>query len=359
MPRLTNFLLAHNQKQSATFCSPDATLLRREYRSKFPTRVGAMKCMDGRLNLSIMTKTPPGIIQPFRNIGGTFDLGWPYFGELLSDWVNDSITAGVDCLILVTYHWSKGKQNRGCKGHNYDKGIGFRYTKNLKQQVERVFGKIHSAVYPVQVGIETDEDALVLHGSNGATFDLSTAIGIKENELRHKLQQLFPDMKQRMLQDFLPLLLGNIEHIAEVRNIKRPVAEVEHGEQILAIGRGFDWLHLPNKALIIGPYSYNLGQPIKTAAEILIHNLKTGRTPKKDGAVLMSSAVYWDEAGPEPFRAVEKAESLANFSMETIREHVPELIKYIRSLVGIVNLNTRLFTPVNEFKQKQKMLNKA
>jgi hypothetical protein len=25
-------------------------------------------------------------------------------------------------------------------------------------------------------------------------------------------------------------------------------------EQVLAVGRGFDWLHIPNKALIVGPY---------------------------------------------------------------------------------------------------------
>ena len=27
-------------------------------------------------------------------------------------------------------------------------------------------------------------------------------------------------------------------------------------EQILAVGRGFDWLHIPNKALIVGPYRF-------------------------------------------------------------------------------------------------------
>ena len=27
-----------------------------------------------------------------------------------------------------------------------------------------------------------------------------------------------------------------------------------HQEQVLAVGRGFDWLHIPNKALIVGPY---------------------------------------------------------------------------------------------------------
>ena len=71
-------------------------------------------------------------------------------------------------------------------------------------------------------------------------------------------------------------------------------------EQILAVGRGFDWLHIPNKALIVGPYrfasrfrhtgflssfrltapSYNLGDPIATAGSLLLSNLRDGRIPK-------------------------------------------------------------------------------
>ena len=47
--------------------------------------------MDGRLNLALMTETPPGIVQPFRNIGGKFDLGWPYFGILMREWVDYAV----------------------------------------------------------------------------------------------------------------------------------------------------------------------------------------------------------------------------------------------------------------------------
>ncbi|NWF73057.1 MAG: hypothetical protein HXY51_08495, partial [Nitrospirae bacterium] len=47
----------------------------------------ALKCMDGRLNLSVATNTPPGIIEPIRNLGGRFDLGWPHFGEVITEQV--------------------------------------------------------------------------------------------------------------------------------------------------------------------------------------------------------------------------------------------------------------------------------
>lgn len=33
---------------------------------------------------SVDTHTPLGIIQPFRNLGGMFDLGWPHLGEVLA-----------------------------------------------------------------------------------------------------------------------------------------------------------------------------------------------------------------------------------------------------------------------------------
>ena len=103
------------------------------------------------------------------------------------------------------------------------------------------------------MGIETDSDALVLHGVNAQVLDLATVDKTLTDEaLRVQLQQLYPDMQWQMLNDLLPLLRGNLEHIAQIRAANRPIAEAEHKEQILAIGRGFDWLHLPNKALIIG-----------------------------------------------------------------------------------------------------------
>ena len=40
--------------------------------------------MDGRINISVATDTPAGIILPLRNLGGRFNLGWPYFAEVLA-----------------------------------------------------------------------------------------------------------------------------------------------------------------------------------------------------------------------------------------------------------------------------------
>ncbi len=341
--KLIDYLLEHNKKQSEEFSTPDAALQRRKYRSEHPTEIAAWKCMDGRLHLPIMTEIPLGIIQPFRNIGGQFDLGWPFFGLLIKEWIDYALSRGRDSIILVTYHFSKSDQHLGCKGFAYDTEAAKKFTANLVSQVERVFGERHTVVYPIQIGIETDEDALILHGTNGDMLDLGKETVPSTEVLRLRLRKLFPDMRAQMLEDLLPLVLGNIDHISEVRKEKRPLQDIDHKEQVLGIGRGFDWLHLHNKALLVGPYSYNLQDPISKAAGILLENIKKGQTPEKEGVVLMSSAVYRDEVGIEHQLAIEKAISLAKFGVEIIKEQVPDLVQYLSVLVGTVDLNTRAF----------------
>jgi hypothetical protein len=110
--KLADWLFEHNRAMSTEFSSPDAKGLRYQYRALHPTELLALKCMDGRLNLPVMTQTPVGIIQPLRNLGGVFDLGWPFLGEVVTDWVMYSMARGRDCIIFVTYHWSNGDKHR-------------------------------------------------------------------------------------------------------------------------------------------------------------------------------------------------------------------------------------------------------
>lgn len=341
---IISFLLEHNKRQSEIFCSPDAALSRRQYRALHPTEIAALKCMDGRLNLAIQTQTPPGIIQPFRNLGGQFDIGWPYFGEIMSGWVNYVTSKGRSGVILVTYHYAKGDQHRGCRGFHYDAPAAKAYTHDLKNQIERVFGTEHKVIYPIQVGIETDDEALTLHGKDGATLNLAEELNLSEDDLRQRVEKLYPDMGQQMVADIMPMLLGNQRHIAKIKASNRPLMNTEHMEQVLVVGRGVDWLHLPNKALIVGPYSYNLREPIVAAAGILLDNMKDGRVPEKDGVVLLTSAAYREDAGFERLRAIEKAHSMAEFSLQAIFEALPELKPHLHLLMGIVDLNTRVMT---------------
>jgi carbonic anhydrase len=96
--------------------SPESFLARRLHQAQHPTALVSSKCMDGRMNLSVATGTPPGIITPFRNLGGCFDLGWPYFGKVLAQHVESAIKQGRRTLVLIMYYYSKGVPTRAVPG---------------------------------------------------------------------------------------------------------------------------------------------------------------------------------------------------------------------------------------------------
>jgi hypothetical protein len=63
----------------------------------------------------------------------------------------------------------------------------------------------------------------------------------------NKLRITYPDMPERVLHDLVPLVKGNIEHITEIRALHRNLdLDTVHREWIICIGRGFDFLHIPN-----------------------------------------------------------------------------------------------------------------
>jgi hypothetical protein len=305
--------------------------------------------MDGRLLLPYFTKTPPGIIQPFRNIGGKFDLGWPFFSALMKEWVEKSVRQGNDCLVLITYHYSKGDAHRGCAGHGYNTEDAKNMAYRLQNQFASVFGT--TVVIPIVVGIETDEDALTFHTNTENAFSVADHVTDSEDSVRKALATLYPDISERAYEDLIPLVTGNQAHVAEVRAAKRAPLDAEHREQILAIGRGFDWLHMPNKALIVGPFSYDLGEPIATAGKILLSNITENRVPQEDGIVLITSAPYRGSDMIERHIAVEKTKSLMTFALRTLTAKVPDLTPRITTLAGIVDAETRVFTTV-EWEQK-------
>jgi hypothetical protein len=154
------FELAH--RHGKTFRSPEAWLARERYLSEHPTAIAVLKCMDGRINIPIATNTPIGLLMPFRNLGGMFDLGWPYLGEVLSHHVLRMTRTGRRVLILITYHWSKGNPLRGCAGFHFDTKAAIAHTHEIRNQVEHIFGSGHGTVYPLVCGFETDDEALVM-----------------------------------------------------------------------------------------------------------------------------------------------------------------------------------------------------
>lgn len=337
--------LQYNKQQSAKFTEPEQVLRRMQYRAKYPVQISATKCMDGRVNISDATMTPVGIIQPFSTLGGKFEVG-SHFSDVLLEQIIPATKEGRDSIVLVTYHWSRGLKERGCKGFHCEVDHAKDYTKGIIRDIEIMFGRAHEVVYPIQVGIETDEDALVLHGSNGETFDLSTATSGDPDSLRSALRRLFPDMNGHMIESLIPLCVGNIQHISEIRAANRPISDLEHKENILGLGRGFDGSHQVNQMLIVGPYSFDLVEPIVVAGKLLLDNIRSGRISDKDGVALITAATY-DEIGPYEMKAMLKARDLASFALRTLEQNVSELMPYLDVRSGVVYKNTRLFTPID------------
>jgi len=104
------WLMQHARQYSQLFSSSAATIERQRYLAEHPSAIAALKCMDGRINLSVDTHTPAGIIQPFRNLGGMFDLGWPHLGEVLANYVHTVVSRGQRVLLLITYHYFQRRQ---------------------------------------------------------------------------------------------------------------------------------------------------------------------------------------------------------------------------------------------------------
>lgn len=240
--------------------------------------------------------------------------------------------------MIITYHFSKGDTARGCAGFDCDHDAARAHAQGIKKQVEAIFGTGHQSVYPLVCGFETDEDALILHNDAGGFLDLSILNSQQLTDLPARVASLFTDMPRQVFNDIMPLLEGNLRHISQIRKSNRELA-VEHREWILCVGRGFDFLHVPNIALIVGPYSPDLSHPIQKAASIIQSNMEKGRIPD-DGFLLLSSAPY-QEPGPDRARAVMKARFMEAFAAEVIRICQPHLADKMITRTAILNWPTR------------------
>jgi hypothetical protein len=326
------------RQHGRTYAAPEAWLDRQRYQALHPTAVMVMKCMDGRINIPIATGTPRGIIQPFRNLGGMFHLGWPHLGELVQSAVDREVRQGKQVLMLITYHYAEGDPRRGCAGFHFRTADARAHAFGLREEFSTLFGRQHQTVYPLVCGFETDEEALVLHGADGAELNMAEVDERALPELPARLRQLWPDMPQRVQQDLLPMLRGNAAHIAALRQTERSL-HIDHREWIIFVGRGFDWLHLPNQALIIGPYSPDLDHPIRQAAGIIRANMLAGRIPD-DGFLLMSSVPY-EDIGVDHARAALKSRFLARFAADVIRREFADLGPKMSVRESVLNWHQR------------------
>lgn len=353
---IVKFLLNQNQLAYREYISPDAALGRMKYRSKHPTEFAVFKCMDGRLNLATSTGTPVGIIQPFRNIGGKFDLGWGNFGHMVNGWVKYSMKKNRNCVPIITYHFSKKSRHGGCAGHGYNTAEAIIEAKKLLEQFRLAFGEERKNVHPILVGIETEADALIFHGDDGSTFDMSKHFSMSEGQILEALSGLYPSMNDEMRTDLAQLVLGNAKHVGKLNINPRDPIDNDHRERIIAVGRGFDWLHVPNQALIIGPYGYEIHDSIATAGNVILGNFEKRQSiSKEDGFVVIISSLYFKE-GTDRILAEDKAMSIYRLTKKTLTERNSDLMsKYpVEFVVGVTSHDTRKFVPIDHERPEYK-----
>jgi len=191
------------------------------------------------------------------------------------------------------------------------------------------------------MGIETDRDVVILHGPNGdVTGD--KLIGMSREEVYREVQRTFPEMKERVLLDVLPFLLGNARRVQELLHKPRTIMELGHGERVIALGRGFSGLARANFALIINTHDPNLDDAVVTQAEIIEENLL--RTMRGDDATLFTCMTYSSsEEGRSYRQAKATAWGLHHFAREHIRARRPRLWHggRLHHLVGVVNDETK------------------
>lgn len=331
-------LQALSRQHAANYCSSSATLARERYLAQHPTRLLVLKCMDGRIHIPHATRTPLGIITPFRNLGGIFNLGWPYLGELITEAVAEGIRAGHGSLLMITYHFSRGERLRGCSGFGCDAGAALAHARQIRAQAEQLFGQDHQHVYPLVCGFETDTDALILHGEGDDTLDIGNIDAADGDSLGARVAALCPDMPADIRRDLLPLMEGNLAHASSLRGVARHL-DIEHREWVICVGRGFDFLHLPNTALIVGPYGPDLAEPIGTAADIIDANMAAGRIPE-DGFMLLASTPF-QAVGVDRARAELKSHFLADFATKVIHQRHPWLAERMHRHTAVVHWPTR------------------
>ncbi|HJV33116.1 MAG TPA: hypothetical protein VJ694_03760 [Patescibacteria group bacterium] len=320
---------------------------RRRYYEEHPTNFATFKCMDGRVNLSTLTQTPIGIIRPFRNIGGIFDLGWSVLNAQIAKYVKTSAhVKGRKVLFLVTYHYAKGNPERGCRGHKYDVGEGIRCARRQVEQIRRVF-RGHEDVHAILVGVETDHQTLFFHGRDRQRVSMAGLRG-EDGEILDVIRTLYPDIHPDIVPDLALLMRGNIRHLNGLKRTEHDIEEREHRERIIAIGDGFEWIPY-NCALAINDLELTLDDTIGMAAGIIKDNLLSERIPK--GKVLLFASVSYKEDEGETYMrelAVERARYLSRLGLESIRKHHPDLYRHFEALTCVMRWEDRLLEVIKD-----------
>lgn len=329
-----DYVLKLNEKFSQSYTAKAEERL--SYLNKHQTAIMVNECMDGRVSFAHWAKVPAGIVQSMRSLGGRYNLGWSHFNDLVLDFLRNATNQNRLSLIINTYHFSKSDKHLGCKGFGYDQELSLKETGELRDQFTACFDGQN--VGSILVGMETDDQAFILHGENNRVLSLSECLDVTTDQLEKQLGDLYPNLSPVVVADLIPLLEGNLSHIKSNKTIQRQPSDLNHNERMIGIGRGLDWL--PNNfALLIGPFAPTYETAIKAAAGIIWDNIEQKRVDPKDGIILMGTAQLLDPAFNR--LAIVEAREQAKLGTTIVAREVPQLLDFVVPMAGIINMDSR------------------
>ena len=316
--QINDRIIAINDYQSPRYIREKPARIR--HRAKHPTHFACLKCMDGRVHLAQMTKTPMGIAKPFRCIGGRFRTFWHAFNERLDGLVSEATLRGTRSVVFVSYHFSRSSPQLGCAGWDYDVSAARAHAYRLSKELGEIY---EDELVAIPMCAETDGDLLTLHGTNG---DVSGEdfIDIADEDALLKIRQAMPNVDSQTLRDIMPFLMGNAQRVAELKQNPRDLSALDHRERVMALGEGFDWLAEANFALINNDVDPDMIKPIVTAGRILENNLRSA--PAGDDATILTSVPY-SLPGKDFRLAVARSTGWQEYAQKVFREGFPDLVK--------------------------------
>ena len=314
-----------------------------KYKIQHPTKMLVFKCGDGRLLFAGFCETKLGYLRNFRNIGGKFNFGWKALRDVMTRMVQQAHDEKKGCLAIITYHFSKGdNKHRGCAGHKYDIAASLAGATGFKRQLERAYRGLEHQIIPIVVGIETDEEALIFHNDHDEkVIDVAKLpTEITEEEVFLLLSAQHAEMPLEMRLDLLPLIMGNIRHRAKVIESKRPIVEMEHNEWIIGVGgaTAFDFLHVPNTAIIVGQYNPNLEKVIRQALGVIKNHWKPGKK-----FLSLAAAIYSSDKSKHLYEqhAMEDVRYYNRLTREVAQEYYRELVPHMHQVRALVDVETQ------------------
>jgi hypothetical protein len=310
-----------------------------------------LKCMDGRNDLTRWTQLLYGLVQALRTTGGVFDPGHILLRNRIHGLMKYAQSKQRYLIVIIAYHYSKSGQHLSCRFENGDRLAARMFARGLTEAIAAIYGR-SLAVYPICVGMETDEEAITFEGVEDgrslpiATLDSETDVPA----CMSRLYKLYPGMAEKVLKNLAEMAAKNYRHVASIRQDPKPDEALDHNEYGSLLGDGADFHHKPNELIILWPGVYDLAGPVRTSMEINGGNLlrrynRLGeeRYRHRVNGILLIGSAYFRDSGADERSAQAEAKANLDYQYKVLQASYPQLLPYVSGISGAVDFRTRRF----------------